>query len=328
MAVSKPLPGQQIDRTAPAAQGIQSAWPFNEGGGSRINDVVGSKNATGAATAVTWNGSGAVFNGSTSLVRVNNSFNIQTSSRFTVLLQFSSKSASAQVLIGTWASGIYAGWTVYLGPNLVLAFINQSSTVNFLAYTNTTYDDGKLHTAVISYDGSGTTAGIKFAVDGAQVAATQSTLGGGLVGTFSGPNLDFGYNAGTPAYRLTGTLNLAALWVSTLSPSTAVALSANPWQLWPDDQIVFAPASGTTVTPDPATLTLTGYAPTVTAPAAVTPTPASLTLTGYAPTVTAPASITPTPATLTLTGYPPTVTTSAATNDSEWIITARRRGRR
>lgn len=63
-----------------------------------------------------------------------------------------------------------------------------------------------------------------------------------------------------------------------------------------------------TVTPGVASITVTGYAPTVTAPETVTPGGGALSLTGYAPTVTAPETVTPGLASLTVTGYPPTVT--------------------
>ena len=69
---------------------------------------------------------------------------------------------------------------------------------------------------------------------------------------------------------------------------------------------------GILVTPTTASLSITGYAPTVTADGSVviTPTTASLSITGYAPTVTAVVGrlITPTTASLIITGYPPTVT--------------------
>lgn len=67
-----------------------------------------------------------------------------------------------------------------------------------------------------------------------------------------------------------------------------------------------------TVTPGAGSLTLTGFAPTVTATsnATVTPGAGSLTLTGLAPTVSATQSQTVTPGTgaLVITGYAPTVT--------------------
>ena len=70
--------------------------------------------------------------------------------------------------------------------------------------------------------------------------------------------------------------------------------------------------SGVNVTPGVVNLTLTGYAPTVTAPAAVTPGAATLTLTGFAPTVGVSVNVTPGVGTLTLTGFAPSVTAPAA----------------
>ena len=71
-------------------------------------------------------------------------------------------------------------------------------------------------------------------------------------------------------------------------------------------------ATDATVTPGVGSLTLTGYAPTVTAQKNITVTPGagSLTLTGFAPTVSATQSKTVLPGTgtLTITGYAPSVT--------------------
>lgn len=74
-----------------------------------------------------------------------------------------------------------------------------------------------------------------------------------------------------------------------------------------------AAVGGTTVTPGTATLTLTAFAPTVTATAneTYTPSTASLTLTTFAPTVTTPQTVTPSTASLTLTAFDPTVTATA-----------------
>lgn len=73
-----------------------------------------------------------------------------------------------------------------------------------------------------------------------------------------------------------------------------------------------ASAGSVSVTPTTASLTLTTYAPTVTASdhKSVTPSTATLTLTTFAPTVTASdnKSVTPSTATLTLTTFAPTVT--------------------
>lgn len=82
------------------------------------------------------------------------------------------------------------------------------------------------------------------------------------------------------------------------------------------------------VTPTTATLTTTGYAPTVTASdhKTVTPSTATLTTTGYAPTVTvesANRTVTPTTAVLVLTTYAPDVNNGAG----RWGLWQRRRRR-
>ena len=77
-----------------------------------------------------------------------------------------------------------------------------------------------------------------------------------------------------------------------------------------------AAGGGTNVTPGIVSLTLTGYAPTVTAPAAVTPGAATLTLTGFAPTVGVSVNVTPGVGTLTLTGFAPSVTAPATVTPS------------
>jgi hypothetical protein len=80
------------------------------------------------------------------------------------------------------------------------------------------------------------------------------------------------------------------------------------WDIGVDEYV----ASGVTVTPTNATLTITEYAPTVTATANVTATPGvvSLTLTEYAPSVSTPVVCTPGVAALTLAPQAPDVATS------------------
>ncbi len=332
MAVSKPLPGQQIDRSAPYAGSLLGAWAFNEGGGLLVNDAVGvRRNSNGSAVGLTWGRLGGVFNGSNTYVDVSGAYPLfAKTSRFSGLFQFATTSATQQTLFGSWPYPNAAGWefSIYSTGQVSFFMCDASGANYFWIKTTETFKDGKPHVAAFAYDGT-LAGGASIYVDGVKRATSNAPAGTGDPGTLAATLLYIGKRnyVGGPNV-INGSVGVAALWAEKLDAGYACSVTSNPWQLWPDDQIVFAPASGINVTPDPATLTLTGYAPTVTAPAAVTPTPASLTLTGYAPTVTAPASITPTPATLTLTGYPPTVTTSAATNDSEWIITARRRGRR
>ena len=79
--------------------------------------------------------------------------------------------------------------------------------------------------------------------------------------------------------------------------------------------------SGVNVTPGVVSLTLTGYAPTVTAPADVSPGAATLTLTGFAPTIGVSVNVTPDVGTLTLTGFAPSVTAPASVTPSAGALT-------
>lgn len=325
MAVSKPLPGQQIDRTAPLANGLLAAWLFNEGGGARAADSFARKDGAlknfGVTSTSGWGGGGLNFDGSNDYVDLGLPVLVNGTAAYSITLRIVPKSiGSVQVLYseaitGGVVNGIYLNTTGSLN-----GYINNG-TDNICA-GSTTATAGKPYDVTLTVDQA--THTMKVYVNGrleTTLTSWSGTYSGGIATVSIGCS-----KSGTQHFN--GRIVHCFVHAKVLHPYAVASLHAEPYQAWPDDQIVFAPASGINVTPDPATLTLTGYAPTVTAPAAVTPTPASLTLTGYAPTVTAPASITPTPATLTLTGYPPTVTTSAATNDSEWIITARRRGRR
>ncbi len=105
--------------------------------------------------------------------------------------------------------------------------------------------------------------------------------------------------------------NFTAAWYRILSStftngrSTCTAGSSGDWI---GNGIAFkSVASGTTVTPGPASLTLTTFAPTVQTPRLVTPGTASLTITAFAPTITIGTRVVPNTATLTLTAFTPSV---------------------
>lgn len=78
----------------------------------------------------------------------------------------------------------------------------------------------------------------------------------------------------------------------------------------------FAPTVqvGTRLTPDPASLTFTTFAPTVITPVTLTPAAASISFTTFAPTVTVGTVITPSPASLVFTTFAPDVTVQLATS--------------
>lgn len=119
---------------------------------------------------------------------------------------------------------------------------------------------------------------------------------------------------------MVGELALGFVWSGVaLTASDAKSLASDSWQLFEaeNDPVFYTLAGGGTTVAVPAgALTLTGFAPTVTAGGtASTSVPAgAVTLTAYAPTVTAggTASTSVPLGTVTLTGYAPTVTVGGA----------------
>lgn len=264
MAVSKPLPGQQIDRTAPAAQNILAAYAFNEGGGLRINDSVGVRpSASGSATALTWSGRGGVFNGASTVVDVSRANpGLLKTSKFSGLVKFNTTAAGQVALMTAWRIGVSPGWEFSINTSHQLYFIfsDAAGSNYFIVATTATFNDGKDHVAEFTYGGSNAGAGVSIYVDGAKQALSISTAGTADPGTVTDFSILIGRrnSAGQPNWYA-GSIGALALWSAKIDAGFAQAITANPWQLWPDDQIVFAPAAGTTGTSS-ATVTLTGSA--------------------------------------------------------------------
>lgn len=120
-----------------------------------------------------------------------------------------------------------------------------------------------------------------------------------------------------------GQIGLSYISDKYISPGEALAWAQNPWQIFaaPKRRRVFAPAAAggdVIVTPGFGNLTLTGYAPTVSATdgtRAIDTGLGNLSLTGYAPTlaVTEHQFASPGLGELVVTGYAPTVQVSGAT---------------
>lgn len=214
----------------------------------------------------------------------------------------------------------------------------------------TTLDTGTMPTGtpcvlVSTYDG----ATLRNYRNGLEVGSVAKT--GTLVypsGANRGPAVGNLYDYPGQARSFVGDIYLVALWDVALSAAEVAAVSRSqhaPWQLFaPETRRVWVPSAGggNTVSVPAGTLTLTGFAPTVTAPnpqavavpaasllltafapSVLTPNlvsvpAAALTLTPYAPTVAATANkfINPPAAALTLTGYPPTVAAGGGTSIS------------
>jgi len=248
MAVSKPLPGALIDRTAPLAQNIAAFWPFNEGGGSRVNDVVGRRNASGTANAVQWRGAGGAFV-STSYVQIPvGAIPVQKTTKFSGIVR-ASLTATTGALISNWNVAASGGWQFILYPSGNIGFWmgTQYAGAYISAISTAAFNDGKPHTFGWDYDGSVSASGIVIYVDGVRVASTPTSAGD------PGTLTDYGVRIGLKTdsqYPFVGTYEHSGIWLGgNLGAAGHAAIAQNPWQLWPDEQqLVFAPVTGTTIT--------------------------------------------------------------------------------
>lgn len=184
------------------------------------------------------------------------------------------------------------------------ATINTSATdpyvgcvIELAAATTTPFDD-KVADLIAGLDSAqaeatGWDAVVKAGLSGSNVARTSDTVATVTLPAFA-------------SYNITAQETITVTVPATMH-SSRNAITGSP------TFTVDTAAGGASVTPTTASLTLTGYAPTVTASdhQSVTPTTASLTLTGNAPTVSTPRLVTPTTASLTLATFAPTVTATA-----------------
>lgn len=175
-----------------------------------------------------------------------------------------------------------------------------SGTLSFSAASVTTTVDGCLCFVCGSYAGDdatvfGTASNSNLTSTGLVLrAGTTDGNGGGLYCVY-GTKATAGA-IGSTSLSLTGTL---AFPFTSVAPISRLVFAIEP-----------APASTTTTFVPLGSLSLTGYAPSISAggPATVYPPAGSMTLTGYAPTVGYSNTVSVPVGTLTLTGYAPTVT--------------------
>jgi hypothetical protein len=127
-----------------------------------------------------------------------------------------------------------------------------------------------------------------------------TTMSGAAYDGTTGNGSDYAIGLAYQVYGSTGA-KTCPTWQQTAVGSDA----------WLALTIAIAPRTDTTVTPDAATITITGSAPTVTAGAGtvVTPAAATISITGSAPTVLTPRLVTPAAAEIAVTGHAPTVLT-------------------
>lgn len=250
MAVSKPLIGTLPLPGTPWSSGNASFWIFNDGAGPKSFDALGQSHGTN--TAVTRQGQALVFNGSTSVIAcVQPVSKILKTTKFSGVVRAKSTAGVQQALISDWNPSTGSGWQFVLqsGGQLSLAFSSAAATNFFGVNSTATFNDGKLRTYGFSYVGNGVYTGIALYVDGVLQAIASISGGTSDPGTLANANLRIGLR-GDNAAGLNGSMEFAGLLIGDiLSLSGHQLLAANPWALWPDEpQLVFAPVTGTTIT--------------------------------------------------------------------------------
>lgn len=180
-------------------------------------------------------------------------------------------------LIGNYSSGDGKGWSVAIQEGYIRFILHGGGTNYLQTYTTTTVTPGTYQHLVITYDGSGVDAGVKFYLDG--VLLTNSVLYDGLAETsiipatnnfrvgaildtawgwigqldevnlytvvLSQANVDSRYNSGDGTETPLFTQNT---YPTTASYTTNIADSARVNQLWDEFNFMRTTPSGTTVT--------------------------------------------------------------------------------
>ena len=130
-------------------------------------------------------------------------------------------------------SGNFPGWFFSLssGPMYLQLQSNSNAAHYVLVHTVTTTANGLWHTAVVTYSGSGTAAGVSMWIDGVlqTLVVDGDTLGTDSM-VYAGGQLQLGSrdSGGVP---FTGNIAYAALWTRQLQPFEATDLTAYPYML-------------------------------------------------------------------------------------------------
>ena len=333
MAVSKPLPGTLIDPASPWARGLYTCAVFNEGGGLRIaNAAPQFSTIAGAGTALNWGGgksSGALkLNGSTARVRWAWPSASFLSGKVALAFRFklnSSPGTNIWQIFGDDSNGAAGGLYVYFngfttGRKLEF-FVNGVTGAG--GYTSRDFGSyvGQWFDVYCEWDGA---TGWRIEVDGVNDYTSFATTGGRPNTSLVGRSLGCFYFSGAESRFADVSFEYFYHWEGrTFTTAEKAALRANPWQLWDEPQLVFAPASATTIT---AAWTEDNE---TTAATEVSSSSASISWT-EANEIAAAAIQSASASSLAWLEENETIAINvlAASDVSEWIITARRRGRR
>lgn len=301
MAVSKPLPGQQISPVSPWARGLYTVAVFNEGGGLRVaNHAPQFQQIAGAGASIGWgggkSGSAIKLNGSTARVRWEWPTASFLSGKVALAFRFklnSSPGTNSWQIFGDDSNGAAGGLYVYFngittGRKLEF-FVNGGTGAG--GYTSRDFGSyvGQWFDVYCEWDGA---TGWRIEVDGVNDYTSFSTTGGRPNTSLVGRSLGCFYFSGAESRFADVSFEYFYHWEGrTFTAAEKAALRANPWQLWDEPQLVYAPVTtftGTATSSQAQTAAATGLAGNIgTATSSQAQTAAATGLSGYIGTATA-----------------------------------------
>ena len=187
-SITKPPPGTLIDPFHPLSQGLLGYWLFNEGTGSRANDISGHgnhgtlKNMSPNAQNSGWGGSkfggGLKFGGVDDYVDCGDNSSLQITGAITL---------AGWVKLSDQSSGLFGrgravssngnhGYFLTWWNNGTFYFDTYSTTTRDALSTNASFTDSNWHFVVATWDGTTNTNGKKIYVDGVLEAQKTSTI--------------------------------------------------------------------------------------------------------------------------------------------------------
>jgi len=168
-------------------------WRLGEASGTIANDSVGGYNGTYTNTP-TLDVTGAIDHTDTAVtfasasneyVAMGDVLDFEYDDPFSVSCWFNTTATATYYVIVAKQGSVspFAGYSIYQDDNQYIGFthVNTRFTNDIEVRTNTTYNDGKWHHLVTTYDGSSAASGVIIYVDGDAVATT--TVGDTLTGS-------------------------------------------------------------------------------------------------------------------------------------------------
>lgn len=158
--------------------GLVGYWPLNEGTGTQAGDASGQGNTGTLVASPTWItgklGPALTFNGTNQIMSVStpNNLNFQDNTPLSFVAWVKSSNAVggekgiASTVTNGSTGGVIFNMSHFSGGKIGLEIVNTARSAGRAAYESTAVNDGVWHHVVATYDGSGSTSGIIFYIDG------------------------------------------------------------------------------------------------------------------------------------------------------------------